>query len=69
MFSECEKDVQWDKVPWTCSDKIGQIYLRRENIELYLDVNCVDFNPSFNELFERLKWFVILRKNIIIPNT
>jgi len=46
---EKSKNEHWEQIPWTY-EKIGQVYLKKDNIELYLDVNCKDFNPTFSEL-------------------
>ena len=51
LFEKCKTDG-WDQVPWTY-EKVGQIYLKKGNAELYLDVNCKDFNPTFIELRSR----------------
>lgn len=51
LFEKC-KAHSWEQVPWTY-EKIGQIYLRKAEYELYLDVNCKDFNPTLSELLER----------------
>src|ERR1700733_10485656 len=44
LFNECKK-AGWKILPWTY-EKPGQIYLKRGFTELYLDVNCRDFNPT-----------------------
>lgn len=49
LFEKC-KSEGWDQIPWTYEDKIGNNYLRKNNVELYLDVNKGDFNPSLEEL-------------------
>jgi hypothetical protein len=51
LFEKCKADG-WKEMPWTY-EKIGQIYLKRDDIELYLDVNCGDFNPTTEELIKR----------------
>jgi hypothetical protein len=51
LFEKCKADG-WKIMPWTY-EKIGQIYLRNNDIELYLDVNCADFNPTTEELIKR----------------
>ncbi|MEN9342388.1 MAG: hypothetical protein RIQ54_644 [Candidatus Parcubacteria bacterium] len=45
LFETCKANG-WEAVPWTYPEKIGQIYLRKNYVELYLDVNCADFNPT-----------------------
>lgn len=52
LFEKCKKDW-WEQLPRTYPDKIGQIYLRHGYIELFLDVNCGDFNPTLAELLQR----------------
>jgi len=42
----------WEQMPWTYEKK-GQIYLKKGIFELYLDVNCKDFNPTLDELVQR----------------
>jgi hypothetical protein len=53
LFNECKKDDKWKQISWTYPDHIGQIYLESNPFELYLDVNCGSFNPTFEELMER----------------
>jgi len=43
----------WEVVPWTYDDHKGQIFLRKETVELYLDVNCGNFWPTTEELIDR----------------
>jgi len=52
LFKKCEQEGR-EKLPWTYPDKLGHIYLRRGCIELYLDVNCKDFNPTLKELLQK----------------
>lgn len=52
LFETCKANG-WEPVPWTYPEKIGQIYLRKNYVELYLDVNCADFNPATEELIQR----------------
>jgi hypothetical protein len=49
LFEKC-KESGWEVMPWTYPHRIGEIYLKRGNIELYLDVNCGDCNPTTDEL-------------------
>ena len=51
LFEKCKNDG-WEQAPWTY-EKIGQIYLKKAEYELYLDVNCRDFNPTLRELLQR----------------
>ncbi len=51
LFEKC-KTEGWEQVPWTY-EKIDQIYLKKGEFEVYLDVNCRDFNPTFSELIQR----------------
>jgi hypothetical protein len=48
------QDVGWEQVAWTFPDKLGHIFLRKGIIELYLDVNKGDFNPTAAELIHRV---------------
>ncbi|MEO6077191.1 MAG: zinc ABC transporter substrate-binding protein [Candidatus Andersenbacteria bacterium] len=52
LFEIC-KQRDWEHMPWTYPGKEGEIYLRNGIVELYLDVNAGDFNPTFQELFDR----------------
>ena len=52
LFEKCKQDW-WEQLPRTYPDKIGQIYLRHGYVELFLDVNCADFNPTREELVQR----------------
>jgi hypothetical protein len=52
LFEKCKANG-WKNILWTYPEKIGQIYLKQNDIELYLDVNCADFNPTTKELIER----------------
>jgi len=52
LFEKCKQEG-WTQVDRTYPDKIGNIYLRRDCIELYLDVNCGNFNPTLEELCQR----------------
>jgi len=56
FFEKC-KASEWEVMLWTYPEKIGQIYLRKNNVELYLDVNCGDFNPTTEELIKRADLF------------
>jgi len=51
LFKECKKNG-WEVKQWTYPNTSGE-YLQKENVELYLDVNYGDFNPTFEELFKR----------------
>lgn len=53
LFEKCYQDDSWEQIPWTYPEKLGQIFLRRDVVELYLDVNAGNFNPSTTELIER----------------
>jgi len=52
LFEKCKQDG-WEQLPWTYPDKLWQIFLRRGYIELYLDVNCKECNPTLKELLQR----------------
>ena len=49
LFEKCKRG-DWESIPWTHSEKIGQIFLRRGNVELYSDVNKGNSNPTTKEL-------------------
>jgi len=53
LFEKCGKEAIWEQIPWTYPEKIRQIFLRKGLVELYLDVNCGKFNPTFEELLAR----------------
>src|SRR3989344_2838985 len=52
LFGKCKTDG-WETMPWTYPEKVGQIYLKKVDVELYLDVNAGNFNPTTKELIER----------------
>lgn len=52
LFEKC-KNKGWKQVSWTYPDKLGHIYLRKGKVELYLDVNRGDINPTTEELIQR----------------
>jgi hypothetical protein len=52
LFNKCKLEG-WEIKPWTYPQKIGQIYLRQGNVEIFKDVNCGNFNPTIKELIER----------------
>ena len=52
LFNKCVQE-DWDQIPRTYEPKIWQKFLRRNDIELYLDVNCGNFNPTREELLKR----------------
>lgn len=52
LFEKCKQE-DWEQIPWTYPDHLGPIFLRRGFIELYTDVNCGNFNPTFKELLQR----------------
>ena len=52
FFEKCKQDG-WEQVPWTYSEKLEQVYLKQGVVELYLDVNCGNFNPKTDELIQR----------------
>lgn len=54
LFEKC-KSEGWEQVTWTYPDKLGHIYLRKDKVELYLDVNRGDFNPTTEELIQRAR--------------
>ena len=56
FFEKCKVNG-WEIMLWTYPEKIGQIYLRQNDTELYLDVNCGNFNPTTEELIKRADIF------------
>ena len=52
LFNQCILKNR-EQIPRTYKEKVGEVYLRKENIELYLDVNCWSHNPAFSELLQR----------------
>ena len=57
LFQKCKKKG-WDSVSYTYQEKLGQDYLQKGDIELYLDVNCGEkFRPTLEELLNRKKVF------------
>ena len=52
IFDACKNSGVWEILPWTY-EKPGQVYLKKDRIELYIDVNCQDFNPTTKELIQR----------------
>ena len=52
LFEQC-KQTGWEQICWTYPEKTDEIFLRRSAVELYLDVNCGDFNPTTEELMQR----------------
>ena len=52
LFEKC-RISGWEEMPWTYPEKVGQIYLKKGDVELYLDVNAGSFNPTTAELIER----------------
>lgn len=52
VFNKCIK-LGWEKLPWTYPERLGQIYLRKGIIEMYLDVGTEDFKPTLEELVAR----------------
>ena len=53
VFEKCCGNPVWKQMPWIYQEKIGHIYLTRGVVEVYLDVNSGDFNPSTEELIQR----------------
>lgn len=53
LFEKCCQDASWEQIPWTYPEKLGQIFLRKGIVELYLDVNAGGFNPATMELIQR----------------
>ncbi len=53
LFEELKSSGEWDEVPWTYLGKTDQSFLRKGSVEIYLDVNCADFQPTFSELLGR----------------
>lgn len=45
LFDKCIKEG-WEQIPWTYPEKTEQVFLRKGIVELYLDVNCGNFNPT-----------------------
>ncbi|MFZ2150863.1 MAG: hypothetical protein WAZ12_03925 [Candidatus Absconditicoccaceae bacterium] len=52
LFNKCINN-NWEIVPRTYPEKLGQFYLRYSCVELYLDVNHGNFNPTLEELLQR----------------
>ena len=52
IFEKC-REGGWEVLPWTYAGRTGNIFLRRGLIELYLDVNEGDFQPTTEELIRR----------------
>ena len=53
IFNTCKKSGLWEVLNFTYKDKLGHTYLKRNKVELYLDVNKGMFNPTFIELRKR----------------
>jgi len=51
FFEKCKQE-DWEQIPWTY-EKPEQVYLKKGLVELYLDVNCGNFNPTTEELLQR----------------
>ncbi len=57
VFNNAQKEG-WGQVPYTYQDKLGKFYLRKMDIELYLDVNHGEsFRPTLEELLSRAEYF------------
>lgn len=57
LFDACIKE-KWEEVPYTYSDKLGQVWLKKNDVELYLDVNHGEqFRPTLGELLSRAEYF------------
>ena len=52
LFEKC-KAAGWEQIPWTYQEKLGQVFLRKNFVELYLDVNSGEVAPTFAELVSR----------------
>ena len=50
LFKQCKDSEEWEVVSWTYPDKTGSVYLQQGLVEVYLDVNCGNFNPATEEL-------------------
>jgi len=55
LFEKCKQEG-WEQVSWTYPERLGQVYLKRGLVELYLDVSCGDFNPTLEELLQRTEY-------------
>lgn len=48
----------WEQIPYTYPDKLGCVYLQKDEIELYRDVNHgEEFRPTLEELLARAEYF------------
>ena len=48
----------WEKVAYTYADKLGQFWLRKDEFELYLDVNHgEEWRPDLKELLSHAEYF------------
>ena len=57
LFSACMENG-WEEIPYTYADKLGRVWLKKDNVELYLDVNHGEqFKPSLKELLSRAEYF------------
>src|SRR3989344_5437655 len=55
LFEKLRKSGEWQEVQWTYLDHTEGIFLRRNNVEVYLDVNCGDENPTTEKLIDSAK--------------
>lgn len=52
LFEKCKQEGR-EEMPRTYVSKLGNFYLKQGDVELYLDVNCGDFNPTLKDLIQR----------------
>jgi hypothetical protein len=58
LFKECTESGEWNIIPCTYKEKIGQVRLEKDDIEIQLNVNCGnEFTPTLNELLSRAEYF------------
>ncbi len=53
LFHILQVSSDWESIPWTYVNKSNGVFLRKGDIEIYLDVNCGDFNPTLSDLLSR----------------
>lgn len=58
IFDSYSKDDTWEKVPYTYEDRLGKIWLKKDEFELYIHVNYGEqFRPTLGDLLSKAEYF------------
>ena len=57
ILKSYSKKTDWETKYYAYPEEIGKTYLQNSDLEMYLDVNYGNFNPTLDELLGRAEYF------------